>query len=94
MDFHRMITDITTDTVARVFAEAARREMKDTNLGGLVNVTVGGEEFSVIIGRRHLAHIFARQGYGPIEYLHIDATPEQDRPIREAFRAQHGRDPR
>lgn len=78
----------TEDTVA-IFdnVNPARIFLVDDNTGQ-VYVRHDGYTYTISIPPRHRAAIVSREGFGGAEYLHVNATPEQDQAVRAAMRDQ------
>ncbi|WP_147268650.1 hypothetical protein [Sphaerisporangium album] len=75
--------NITTDSNSdEAFAKAATQHITRTNLGGRVEVSVGGYFYTVTIPDNYRALIEYRRGWGGLENMHINATPNQDRALR------------
>lgn len=53
---------------------------------GQVYVRHDGYTYTITIPTRHRAAIVGREGYGGSEYLHVNATPEQDQALRMMMR--------
>ncbi|MEU1883478.1 hypothetical protein ABZ470_39745 [Streptosporangium sp. NPDC020072] len=69
----------------KVFALAATRPITLTNLGGRIEVSVGGYTYTVEIPDTHRAFITGRYGWGGTELMHINATLGQDRILRSRY---------
>lgn len=82
-----MTPTIDTDTAAAVFAAATNGTVRRTNLGRHINVSLGGYTYRVAIPDTYRAHIEYREGFGGIENVAADATPAQDRTLRDAHTA-------
>lgn len=80
--------EIDQATADRVFEAARTATFRQTNLGLRAEVKDGSYTYSVEAGGGFLASIDGREGYGGTEYVFANATPEQDRALREAIAAQ------
>lgn len=72
----------------KVFTKATTQKIRNTNMGGHVQVSCGGYFYTVLVPPAHRAHITYREGWGGLESLHAVATPEQDHALRAAMKAQ------
>lgn len=58
----------------------------ETGVTGQVYVRHDGYTYTITIPTRYRAAIVGREGYGDSEYLHVNATPEQDQTLRTMMR--------
>ncbi|MDL4812797.1 hypothetical protein [Actinomadura opuntiae] len=79
-----MNTEIDTTTAAEVFAAARTGTVRRTTMGRHVDVKVGRYEYRMEIPERYLVCITSREGHGGVEYMTVNATPEQDAAVRKA----------
>ncbi|WP_435058501.1 hypothetical protein [Streptomyces sp. bgisy060] len=80
--------DIDQATADRIFEAALTATFRRTNLGLRAQVSDGGYTYWVEAGGAFRASIDGREGCGGTEYVFANATPEQDRALREAIAAQ------
>ncbi|PZT71523.1 hypothetical protein [Streptomyces sp. AC1-42T] len=80
--------DVSQATADRIFEAACTATFRRTNLGLQAEVKDGSYTYYVQAGDEFLACIDGRDGYGGAEYVFTNATPEQDRALREAIASQ------
>jgi hypothetical protein len=75
---------VSTEDAAAVFAAAETQPGRQTNVGYRIQVSHDIFNYTVTINQKELSTIDSRDGMGGHEYVHVNATPEQDRALRLA----------